>query len=239
MAQYTFSGLRGYQFRITLTENVGTPSQNYSTISWTIEHIQTQTKYDTVGNRVRYLTINGTNVYYQNAPYSTVPYGYNVWWQVATGTSGTIAHNNDGTGSFQWSFYWDGYAFDGTTQYGPNNTLGQGVSSGTQTFTMTTIPRYANFTGRTTTTTDVAISNVISVDATCDYIALSIDNGSTYPYAQSGDFTTTTISTTGQLRSGTSYNCAVQVRRKDSGLYSYLSPYTVTTASQNNFMGLL
>jgi hypothetical protein len=235
MAQYTYSGVRGYQFRITLTENVGTPAQNYSTISWTIEHYQGSYTYDTVGARIRYLTINGTNVYYENARYDSTVYSNNSWWTVASGTSGTIPHNNDGTGSFNWVFYWDGYA----SSFGPNNTLGQGVTSGTQTFTMTTINRYAVITRGTIATTDVGITVPITTDATCDTIYLSLDNGSTYPYTSAGDFTSKSISTTGQLPSNTSYTCYVAAKRKDSQLITYSGPFTATTETQNNFMGFI
>lgn len=234
MAQYTYSGVRQYQFRITLNENVGTPAQNYSTISWTIEHYQGAYTYDTVGSRLRYLTINGTNVYYENARYNSTVYPNNSWWTVASGTSGTIPHNNDGTGSFQWVFYWDGYA----SSFGPNNVLGQGVTSGTQTFTMQTIPRYAAITNIATASTDVGISATVTTDVTCDFLWFSIDGGVTYPYTSSGDFTSKTISS-GVLPSETTYNCYVAVRRKDSQLQTFSSPFSITTQKQNNFMGFI
>lgn len=139
---------------------------------------------------------------------------------------GWVGHNADGTK----------YVTVGTYCNAPINDMAWADIG----WTLPTIPRYANITSLTSSSTDVAITANVSVDATCDLISLSIDNGASYPYVLGGDFTSKSITTTGaQLQSNKTYNCYIAVKRKDSQLTSYSSPFNVTTAEQSNFMALL
>lgn len=226
MAQWTFNApSNGYKFRITLTDvNVSIPG-NTSQVAWVIEHYQASTNYN--GTMNRYLDINGQLVYNYNNTYNTTGYPWNSWWTVASGTSAAIAHNPDGSKTISVHFYWSGTSGG----YGPG-TVDQWFS-----FALTTIPRYAVITGNTATPSDVGFSLAVTTDSTCDTLAVSIDNGATYPYSFSGDFTSKTVSIGGNLQSGKLFNCYTGVKRKDSQLWSYSAPYTVTTNQQNNFMG--
>lgn len=117
-----------------------------------------------------------------------------------------------------------------------------GNSSGSQTWALPTIPRYANFTSVTSSAvTDVGYTVNFTLDATCDRYAISVDNGATYGAWVNTSFTTQSVNVATylgyQLRSDTQYTYKVKVRRTDSQLETISSSYTATTASQNSFAG--
>lgn len=199
---------------------------------------------DTANNR-SYVYLNlyiGSN----NASYSF--YGYNNYGyiyvdgaQYASGNyTGTV--NTNAQQICAWEG-WIGHNGDGTKYITVGYTINSGYagnSSASTGWSLTNIPRYANINSLTSSSTDVAITANVGVDATCDTLSLSIDNGATYPYVLSGDFTSKSITTTGaQLQSNKTYNCYVAVKRKDSQLTTYSSAFNVTTAGQSNFMALL
>lgn len=91
------------------------------------------------------------------------------------------------------------------------------------------------------TITDVSIQINVSSNRLADYVQFSVDNGGSYPYGFGGDWWSKTVtlgSPSTPLRSGTTYNVKVQVRRKASGLWSTSGTYTITTKRQNNFFDL-
>lgn len=152
------------------------------------------------------------------------PYNGSGDHQLLSGTA-TIYHNVDGTKTFS-------YAIDGWLY------LMSGSLSASGSDALPTIPRYAAVNSRTVTANDVQINVAVTTDTTCDQISLSLDNGVSYPYTSLGDFTSKTISTTGQLPSDTTYsNCYAAVKRKDSQLWTYNGPFSATTATQSNFGG--
>ena len=139
-------------------------------------------------------------------------------------TTKTVNHNADGTKTFTESAYFlCGWATFGS------------LSLGTTTFTLDTIPRYATINSFTSSAvTDVGFTLNVTVDATCDQIQYSIDNGSNYTTVV-GDFTTKAIVIGGNLASNTTFPCKVIVRRKDSQLTTTSSVLNVTTNAQSNF----
>lgn len=106
-------------------------------------------------------------------------------------------------------------------------------------YTLPTIARNATLTQFTASAiTDEGWTFNVGTDVTCDLLEYSLDNGSNYTTAFSGDFTSRTIAITGRP-SGTAYTTRVRVRRKDSGLKTTSDALIVTTLEQNNFMGFL
>jgi hypothetical protein len=227
MAQYTFDApFRGYKFRITLTDSNVNTGNNTSTVDWVIEHYQANYEYS--GTMNRFLTIDGQTVYSFNNNYDTTPYAFYTWWTVASGTTSAITHNQDGTKSVSVQFYWSGLS----------GGFGPGTVDQTWTFTLVTINRYAAFTSLTyTPITDVGFTINATVDNTCDLFEYSLNNGSSYT-ALSGDFTTKTV-VLSDLPSDTTYQVISRVRRKDSQLKTTSGMTSVTTATQNNFMGFM
>ena len=139
--------------------------------------------------------------------------------------SKTVNHNADGTKSFSISTsFTSGWVTFGTV-------------TGSGTFTLDTIPRYATINSFTSSAvTDVGFTLNVTVDATCDQIQYSVDNGANYTTV-AGDFTTKAIVVNSNLASNTTFPCKVIVRRKDSQLTTTSSVLNVTTLAQDNFMG--
>ena len=143
---------------------------------------------------------------------------------ISSGTF-TVTHNADGTYNLSVS--------------GAIDVFSTGTSSGSQSWALTTIPRYATISTLTyTPITDVGFDINVTTDVTCDLLEYSLDNGSNYITGFSGDFTSKTV-TLSDKPSDTTYSVIVRVRRKDSQLKTTSSMTSVTTLAQNNFMGFL
>lgn len=139
-----------------------------------------------------------------------------------------IAHNADGTKTANFQAYHNAanspYLTTATVSFN---------------YTLPTINRNATLTLFTANPiTDEGWTFNVGTDFTCDLLEYSLDNGSNYTTAFSGDFTSRTIAITGKP-SGTAYTTRVRVRRKDSGVKTTSGPLVVTTLEQNNFMGFL
>lgn len=130
---------------------------------------------------------------------------------------------------------------DGTYTLGVSGAISipGGTSSGSASWALPTIPRYATISSLTyTPITDVGFTINVTTDVTCDLLEYSLDNGSNYTTGFSGDFTSKTI-TLSDKPSDTTYQVIVRVRRKDSQLKTTSSMTSITTGTQNNFMGFL
>lgn len=191
-----------------------------------------RTDYSTVGNwsKVKWtLYLESGNYWYSNAVVINSLYvngvkvlGETKWsnkyidtYELTSGEL-TINHNSDGTKSFTISISGSFY--------------GEGSVSGSGTFALNTIPRYANPTQSVASKTETSITMNWSAEATCDFISYSIDNGSSWTQigsinASSGSYTITGLST------NTEYYVKTAVRRKDSQLSSSTSALTVATYS--------
>lgn len=140
--------------------------------------------------------------------------------------SKTIGHNGDGTRSFGASGFFD----SGWSSF-PN----LGVSGS---WTLDTIPRYANITAFTLSpVTDEKITVNWSADRHCDYVSWwspQIDGGAHHdiPVSGSGGFSISRDN----LKSDTQYDFKVAVRNSASGLWTESNWLSATTLSQNNFM---
>lgn len=203
--------------RLVYNVNSQSIANNTSNISLTLQAFSDSGAYTQSGAWDARIYINGNqvarstpSVYVANSPVTLTSY------------SGDVGHNADGTLTITLGDYINA----------PVNEMVYGTLS----WTLPTIPRYANFTSLTATNiTDVGFTANFSVDATCDRYAISTDNGSTYGAWVNGDFTSRSISIGGNLPSDTAIQWKVKVRRKDSQLETTSGTQTATTLPQSNF----
>ena len=191
-------------------------SENKSTVSWTLEGSGSASGYVIVGElRV---TINGKQAYYRSSDKHTNCY---VGTKLASG-SVDIAHANDGTKTFSIKVE------AGIYNWSINST-------GSGSFTLDKIPRYATASQSLKSKTETSISMSWSSDSTIDYVWYSTDGGAHwgavgYANARSGTYTITkSTSTGGNLTANTAYSVITRVRRKDSQLTSNSAKLSVTT----------
>lgn len=130
---------------------------------------------------------------------------------IASGTK-TIYHSADGTKSFSVS-------------YNASLTSASNVIGGTETFTLDTIPRYANFTEHYIYSAGLnSVTVKWNADASVDWVQYSINGGNWIDTAG----LTYTI---GGLAPNTAYNIRTRIRRADSGLWTE-SGYIYATTYQ-------
>ena len=189
---------------------------NKSTVSWTLEGSGSASGYVIVGElRV---TINGKQAYYRSSDNHTNCY---VGTRLASG-SVDIAHANDGTKTFAIKVE------AGIYNWSINST-------GSGSFTLDKIPRYATASQSLKSKTETTITMNWSSDSTIDYIWYSTDGGAHwgavgYANARSGTYTITkSTSTGGNLTANTAYSVITRVRRKDSQLTSNSAKLSATT----------
>lgn len=184
-------------------------ANNSTKINWTLTLYANNHWYSNAIT-VNSVKINGT-VVKGSETYSN-RYGT---YELASGSL-TIPHNEDGTKTFSISISSSWYE--------------EGTRTGSKSFTLNAIPRYANPTQSVASKTETSITMNWSADATCDRIWYSTDNGSSWsnPITVNGTSGSYTIS---GLSAGTVYKVVTSVRRKDSGLYKNSSSLNVDTYS--------
>lgn len=186
-------------------------ASNESTISWEAGLIITNGAYwQTNAVRINSIYINGDEVL-SNKTYSNI--SGNGTHKLASGTK-TIKHNDDGTKSFGISI--SGWLYD------------TGSPSGSGTFELVSIPRYATANQSFKSKTETTISMNWSSDNTIDYIWVSKDNGANWTALDVTDGTSGSY-TLKNLTPNTTYNIKTRVRRKDSQLTTDSSALEVAT----------
>ena len=187
---------------------------NYSVIAWNIKSIRSSgsggyyADYDAYINssRISYIASNNRQLLTNGKT-------------VDSGTF-TIYHAADGTASFSASI-------DAAIYTYARNCSGSGSWS------LTTIPRYASISHSMASETETSITMSWSSDSTCDYLWYSTDNGFTWTAV--GDINASSGSyTISGLTAGTAYNIKTRVRRKDSQLTSDSSVLNVATYAYPN-----
>lgn len=181
---------------------------NTSTISWTLKVVAGNYWY-TNAIRIDYVKINGTTVK-SSETYSNIS---GTTKTLASGTL-TIPHNSDGTKTF--SIQLSGWFYD------------YGTKTGSGSFTLDTIPRYATVTQTLSSKTETSVTMKWSSNATVDYIWYSSNNGSSWTGINVTDGTSGSYTISG-LSANTAYNIKTRVRRKDSQLTTDSSAMSVTT----------
>ena len=183
---------------------------NYTKINYTVKIVAGNYWYS---NAIKIYSayINGTLVKgaetYSNVSSTTKT--------IASGSL-NIPHNSDGTKSFNVSV--SGWFYD------------YGDRSGSGSFTLPSIPRYANPSQSVASKTETSITMNWSADATCDRVWYSIDNGSSWSSAITVNGTSGSYTVSG-LTAGTVYKVLTRVRRKDSQLSKDTSAMNVDTYS--------
>lgn len=133
---------------------------------------------------------------------------------IASGTK-RVYHNNDGTKSFSASISASIYTY-------ATNCTGSGS------WTLNTIPRYANPVPSLTARTETSLSITWTADGTCDQVQFSSDNGSTWTAIESINASSGSHTISG-LSVNTTYQVKVKARRKDSQLTNESSAVSMTT----------
>ena len=181
---------------------------NTSTISWTLKVVAGNYWYSNA-IRIDYVKINGTTVK-GSETYSNIS---NTTKTLASGTL-TIPHNSDGTKTFSISL--SGWFYD------------YGTKTGSGSFTLDKIPRYATVTQTLSSKTETSVTMKWTSDSTIDYIWYSSNNGSSWTGINVTDGTSGSYTISG-LSANTAYNIKTRVRRKDSQLTTDSSAMSVTT----------
>lgn len=117
-----------------------------------------------------------------------------------------------------------------------------GTSSATSiVWDLPTIPRYAVITSYTQSSTDEAITINWNADTLCDYVSwwsTALDGGGHHDI-NVGSSTGTFSITNHNLKSTTSYDFTVAVRRQDSGLWTTSGTANVVTLQQNSYFNTM
>lgn len=191
-----------------------TANEHY--IKWSVIAHNTPGSYRTV--YARSLTINGSSVLNVAGSSSTGKQCYD-GTEIASGTTTIASSDSAGNGSITMSYSM------GVGTY-PNFN----VTSGDGPWTLDRIPRYANFSSHTISSTSLN-SFVISwsADSTCSNVYYSL-NGGSWTWCK-GESTSGTY-TISQRSAGTQYNVRTKIIRKDSGLETVSGYLYPTTRSQ-------
>lgn len=177
-------------------------SGNYTDIGWNLVGSGSASGY--YMSAPFYLEVNGSQAYYSDTRIQL--------WNGTTITTGTtrIYHNNDGTKSFSASMSGAIYSFSYNV-------------SGSGSWTLDTIPRYADITQFDVSAVDeTQVQFTWGASASCDDIKYSVNDGTW----KNGVYPTTTIS---GLKANTKYNIKIKVKRTDSQLWTETSNKSVTT----------
>lgn len=203
-----------FTLRLTLTEGDYSIANNSSPVTYKLELIA-NTAYNfsqySIGSSI---VLGGTTVHYQartsSVQYSIADYGTLL---LASGSK-TFTHNANGSLDLSVS-----YSIDmASASYTP------GALSGTGSFSLTTIPRYASFTAhKVVAKTETSITIEWNADSNCDAVWYSIDDGTSWKTAQWPQYTISGLS------AGTNYGIKTRVRRKDSKLTTDSSVLWATT----------
>lgn len=135
--------------------------------------------------------------------------------------SGSYNIGHDGSGYKDFGASLNGWLYG----YGDRNTSG--------TWNLPTINRYANIIGFSVSeVTDVGFKINTTVDATCDFLQYSLEDGVGWRDQYGGSFGSYGFTVGGAFPSNKAYNLRVRVRRQDSGLWSESGVISTTTLAQ-------
>lgn len=216
VATKTTSGNTGDTLRFKWSRKDYSTSGNYTNINWELQLIAGGAgKISSSANKKWSVTVNGNSYSGTNK----IGIGNNETKTLANGTT-KIPHNSDGTKTFSVSF---------SQQFDITFNSYVGTVSGSASFTLDSIPRYANFNG-TPALSDITQTSVKiswSANATCSKVEYLLNGASKSTNsslnASSGNYTYT------GLTPNTSYTLAVKITRSDSGLVTTSSNVTSTT----------
>lgn len=216
-AQCSAVGSFGYasyfKLYVVLTETNVSVANNTSQIQYNV-YCQSSGSGSISAKHLKYFNLNGTEII--NSTVDVNVSSPNAYIPIASGTTGAIAHNSDGSKSVSFSAQIKGSSY--------------GVSASVSgTFTLTTIAR--NFTSAPSISVKSKTLNSIiiswSTSETCDRVDYNI-SGTSVSSAWTGSATSGTITIINRTPN-TAYNIYVWCRRKDSQLGMISSTISVTT----------
>ena len=216
-ATYTTSGNIGDY--VTFSWNRTGYSSNtpcYSDINWSLVlHSNGAGYISSSASKSWSVTINGSTYSGTN----TIGIGNNTSKTLASGST-RINHNDDGTKTFSVSF---------SQAFNINFNGWVGTISGSKSFEILTIPRYANFNGMPAITdiTQTSLNLSWSANATCSYVNYYL-NGEVVNTEHNISSTSHSFTFT-NLSPNTTYTLSVRIWRKDSNLYTTSSNISITT----------
>lgn len=211
-AQCSAVGSFGYasyfKLYVVLTETNVSIANNTSQIQYNV-YCQSSGSGSISAKHLKYFNLNGTDII--NSTVNVNVSSPNAYIAIASGTTGAIAHNSDGSKAVSFS------AQIKASSYGVSASV-----SGT--FNLTTIARYANFNklemkSKTVNTITITWACDTAVDD-CQY---SLNGGAYKSGVSYPDYTITGLSP------NTSYVIKLRAKRRDSGLWSESGTITVST----------
>ncbi len=216
MATITGYGSKhSHEFKLTVNETSTSTANNTSEVSFSFTIYKASYSWSNWNSITYSITINGTSYT------GTIPsYSAGSTMTIRSGSQ-TIAHNNDGTKSINYSFSVN----DGS---GQSYTCGNASASGT--LTLTKIPRYTtvynSLRSKTINTLDINWSTTNAID----WVQYSLNGGGwTDIYGNpDGAYRNGHYQITG-LNPNTNYTIKTRCKRTDSQLWSESSAITITT----------
>lgn len=206
------------------TINTNTYNGMYLQLNWWIKSQSIANNQSVIGWNVKCLRSSGSGGYY--ADYDAYLAGQRVAYisssnrqlitKDTTLASGeiTVTHNSVGNYTLSGSLSAAIYSYS-------RNCTGSGS------WALTQIPRYPSISQSLASETETSLTMSWSSDSTCDNLAYSTDNGTTWTYISingtSGSYTID------NLTPGTAYQVITSVRRKDSQLWKNSSVLNVST----------
>ena len=212
-------GKNGYSFYAVLSETL--PSNylatNVSTVKYQV-YIKNGNKRTNSSNWTFNAKIDGTNVYNKTSQsLVTNDTDYNAAKLLFSGTK-DITHNNDGSKTITFSA-----SLTKSTSYSDYD---PGACSLSDSFTLTTIPRYAEFTSHSLQNIlDTKIIVNWSADKDCDLVEYSLNNGH-WVETSTSENSSYVID---NLLQGITYSIKTRIRYSDSGLYTVSDRLVATT----------
>lgn len=199
---------RSTRYRVDWERTDYSIAENWSKIKWTL-YLESGNYWYSNAVVIDSIYINGTKVLG-----STKWSNYYVGTYELTSGTLTIYHKADGTKSFSISLRGSFYE--------------EGSVSGSGTFTLNTIPRYATAAQSLASKTETSMAMNWSSDSTIDYVWYSIDDGKSWNAVGSVDQSSGSYSISG-LSPGTTYKVKTRLRRKDSQLTTDSSASSIAT----------
>ena len=210
-----YGSKNSHEFKLTVNETSTSTANNTSEVSFSFTIYKASYSWSNWNSITYSITINGTSYT------GTIPsYSAGSTMTIRSGSQ-TIAHNNDGTKSINYSFSVN----DGS---GQSYTCGNASASGT--LTLTKIPRYTtvynSLRSKTINTLDINWSTTNAID----WVQYSLNGGGwTDIYGNpDGAYRNGHYQITG-LNPNTNYTIKTRCKRTDSQLWSESSAITITT----------
>jgi len=211
MATITTGSQSGRSLTLTVTEKSQSTANNTTTLSWNLKGSGSASGWVVTASHL--VKINGTILFNKSTDFRINTY---VGTTIASGEI-TVSHNSDGNKSVALAVE------AGIYQWARN-------VSASGTMVLTKIPRQTNINSFSVDQVQLNRFRInFSTINTIDYWWYSLNNGSTWISAQSGDRSSSAFVVTSGINPNTTYNVKIRVRRKDSQMTTDSGARSITT----------